>query len=201
MDPIPTGPRNDKQYLGKHGPNHWRVEDQSFRSSFEQYVQFINGTGSYLLTSDAHFMPISDQCFSMRNDVVLRVEEMQEWYPELIRFLGIEESARKGWAEESVWNVGPQAECFYSGPNGDCDYWSVGVPSAKAEAQASSTAGGAKTMHATNAAGKLAEHYTPALAEMVTTIYASDLQMFNYPVWHGDMKAFPSGAKGELYNR
>jgi hypothetical protein len=192
MDPLPSV--NNKLYGKKLGPRHYQLTDQRFRSSFGQYVHFINGTGRDLL-KDVHFKPISEQCFSMRNDVVLRVEEIHEWYPELIRFLGIEEHARKGWAEESEWNLGSQAdrECFYPRPDGDCDHWSVGVGTPDglhSMKEVEGSTGGAKTMHATNAAGKLAEHYTPALAATVTKIYARDLRTYHYPHWNGVLEDF-----------
>lgn len=40
-------------------------------------------------------------------------------------------------------------------------------------------------VHATGASNRLAEHYTPKAAEIISRLYADDFRILGYPLWDG----------------
>eukprot|EP00193_Tetraselmis_chui_P005677 CAMPEP_0177762688 /NCGR_PEP_ID=MMETSP0491_2-20121128/6477_1 /TAXON_ID=63592 /ORGANISM="Tetraselmis chuii, Strain PLY429" /LENGTH=181 /DNA_ID=CAMNT_0019278757 /DNA_START=687 /DNA_END=1232 /DNA_ORIENTATION=- len=73
---------------------------------------------------DPHFSPQVEHCGlpqGMRYDFYLKVEEMEEWYADLIHILGMEKTVSSGWGPEFDPGAAPDTpDCFYPLPGTTC---------------------------------------------------------------------------------
>lgn len=114
------------------------------------------------------------------NTRILKLEEIDRWYAEVVRTLGWEAEVR-----DSRWQGG----CFYTPVGSDC--------STALESRRSDAASGPHHLHPCHAqygrrgghqhgtCALMAEHYTPQVARIVTAYSWNDLVRFDYPKWDG----------------
>lgn len=69
------------------------------------------------------------------------------------------------------------SDCFFTA-TGDCRDMMKSQPPPKTQARSGS-------VHPTGASAKVLDYYTPAIAHIVNTLYARDLEILQYPVWDG----------------
>lgn len=155
--------------------------------------------------ADIHIKPLSLQCglqHGLRYSFILKLEEEHQWYPELVKFLGMEELVASGWAKFNA----PEEEfhrdldCFYRPTWMTCSEMNQTIHAAVSEKECNEaggrgTTGAARSAndllqedpginerpeHRTAAAAKLARFYTPEIAEMVRKMFRRDFELFGY---------------------
>lgn len=112
---------------------------------------------------------------------VLRVEDINLWYDDVVRLLGLQHLTSSGW---------PDAEqCFFSTPLNACNGPKVTVDERGGVEFVHPGAEEADgfTGHATGAgsAELLLSYYDEKLADMVTEMFQPDIELFGYPTWDG----------------
>jgi len=153
-----------------------------------------------------HFQPLHHKCglmSGMHHDLVLKVEEMDIWYKDLITLMGLEAVASSGWQAINSLKRPQRGEgvteeandCFYRRENQTCmamarELFSP-IPSAMCPPQAAHGANAASPHHVlsrdymqrgTAASDKVKLYYTPETARLVSEMYAGDLRSFDYPL-------------------
>jgi hypothetical protein len=130
---------------------------------------------------NAHFSLLTTKChWEGGYDYVLPVEQMEAWYPPLVRALGLVEALSSGWnLTTRFWRGG--RECFYAPRGRSCGWVREGADTAAPGGAAHAPA----TFHATNANEALDKYYTQALAAAVTRWARDDLAAFGYRAWDG----------------
>ena len=89
------------------GPPYGSVDYTNLTSSPEDFKVFVSDLYNHFLHSEKgmrdvnhHMRPVSMQCGipeGVQYNFVLKVEEIDVWYPDLISMLGLEEPASSGW--------------------------------------------------------------------------------------------------------
>ena len=97
----------------------------------------------------------------------LKVEDMNEWYDEIICMLSLQDAAGSGWQEPFLPYHG-DSPCFHSRPTSGC------------ASNCSRPGRQLRVVMPTHANDKLEEYYTEALAELVNSWAQADLQTFGY---------------------
>lgn len=111
---------------------------------------------------------------------IVKQEEMYEWFPPLVDELGIRSQVLK-----SVWTGG----CFYSAPNASCadtlnaQYKQGAHHGHRRTKQICATTKEQFEKHNTGSCARLLAFYTPEVADLVSDMYRTDLEAFNYPRW------------------
>ena len=146
--------------------------------SFEALVEHV-GRYPESVTRRAHFALQTSMCAGTPPGAapwrVLRIEEIETWYEELVCALGIAHAVQTGWSKYQVKGVAPRLPCMVPlgcGCRVDC-----GRRCAPHER--------GRGNHGTfnNADHLMSTYYTPRLARMVTTFARPDLDAFGYAPW------------------
>lgn len=157
-------------------------DDMTFEQFVEALDQEARGRPCSVRGMQEHACEQVAGCSGFKGPVYqLKSERQQFWYPCLVRMLGVEQLVSSGWSEFTHG----QRTC-YNAPRGSCDT-ALELPTEEELAMYDGR-GELKhegTLHATSAWVRLAEHYTPRAADIVTKLYAEDLKMLRYPVWDG----------------
>ena len=75
-----------------------------YRASPQEFTRFIRnllamrGNGRRI---NKQFAPVTEQCgigLGMEYDLHLRLEQMEDWYPDLVQLMGLEDFVRRGWS-------------------------------------------------------------------------------------------------------
>jgi hypothetical protein len=129
-----------------------------------------------------------------------QLEEAELWYPELIRFWGMEELVASGWARLNAQKdeeLNSDRDCFYHPAWMTCSEMNTTINAAGAGRECrevigegtrvSSFEGSASVHigHETGADRQLRTFYTPRIAEMVKEMYRQDFEMFGYDTEFG----------------
>ena len=112
---------------------------------------------------------------------MLKLEEMAQWYPSLVRELGLETTVATGWHRLT------HHECFYRLPGQNCSATNrTLLLGATATADPTRVEEIRKVAHNKNAHDHMEEHYTPELIRFVSNYARSDMDLFGYPQtpWH-----------------
>ena len=126
---------------------------------------------------------------------VLKVEEMQSWYPWVVRILGLNATV----SDNRLW---PAAGCFWKAPGQSCSEATreapppspvpapipVPVPLLVAAQNQRRCNDVVDKGHFTHACTKLLQYYSPELADLVTIWAHRDLDTFGYPPWRPSLE-------------
>jgi hypothetical protein len=136
----------------------------------------------------SHYAPISEFWHTRRcagnGTKRYKIEEMDEWYGALVQKLGWESATSTGWSRG----------CFYLPANGTCETALLPPTESRPTVGAHVQACGARSqasnnpVHRTSACARMAAHYTPEIARLVTAYASNDLAAFGYPRWEGDVR-------------
>ena len=147
---------------------------------------------------------------------VLKVEYMDEWYGDLVRELGLQQTVASGWGgrgEEQCFHVlrrhGSCAAtnrtltaCHADGSGAQRTATAAVAVVAAARSGGGDAAGGGaqadpqrllqhRQRHNRGTRSLMSKYYTPELARLVSSYAKSDIEAFKYPRWDGDpMKPF-----------
>jgi hypothetical protein len=170
------------------------------KASFAETIAAINHSISSRLMrtyfGHLHYAPISEAYTerghpcggdTLRRQIrdgsrrVLKLEEMEHWYPPLVRELGLEAAVATGWDRLT------SRQCFYELPDQNCSATNHTLYLHPTAAVAISTSVNAKTKgagtagHNKDASGHMQHYYTPELVQFVTQYARSDIELFGYP--------------------
>eukprot|EP00931_Biecheleriopsis_adriatica_P068731 TRINITY_DN42644_c0_g1_i1.p1 TRINITY_DN42644_c0_g1~~TRINITY_DN42644_c0_g1_i1.p1 ORF type:complete len:391 (+),score=54.29 TRINITY_DN42644_c0_g1_i1:41-1213(+) len=153
--------------------------------SFEEFTTFlstmVNNSADELCKLNHHLCTQVSGClFSGAAEVrVLKLEEMDSWYPCLAQEMGLSREDLVG----DRWSEFSGQPCFYA-QNGDCSF------SSKNASVHSEAVGRIDNIHGTGASSKISEHYTEKAARFVNSLYRHDFDVLQYPIWDGE-STFP----------
>jgi len=147
-------------------------------------------------TVNGHFQPISEGCGIQNGfeyDFILKSEEIESWYPDLVRMLGLQPSVLNEWlsldsAEGSTKpHTWMEEDCFFHGTGERCSDMAKRFegpsPSTCFHGDShmpSTVADHYDSGKATAADRKMKEFYTPSLLRVVAMLYREDIQRFGY---------------------
>ena len=132
---------------------------------FDAFVRAVVGAKEL----EDHFKLLCEQCgihVGMEYRY-LKVEDMNEWYDEIICMLSLQDAAGSGWQEPFLPHHG-DSPCFHSRPTSGC------------ASNCSRPGRQLRVVMPTHANDQLEEYYTEELAELVSSWAQADLQTFGY---------------------
>lgn len=144
---------------------------------------------------------LCDRCWlGFSNDTrILKLEQIDQWYGEVIRTLGWEDvvrdvrwdpsCARRSRLRSPGWNCNDtSSHCFYRPAGATCET-ALNGPASGAASALHMCERGAHGGHQHKGCEAMETHYTLELAGLVTKYARDDLVRFGYPEWHGDIRA------------
>ena len=145
-----------------------------------------------------HYGPISlvyPLCRDPRTRT-LKLEEMDNWYAELVRELGWEDTVATGWRSKNRAD-----SCFYHRPGLTCEQeLRTGQPpppppqrQQRPQMEHNDEQAGTercppredRTAHSSGACMQMRQYYTSQIAKLVSRFASDDLERFGYPRWEG----------------
>ena len=149
---------------------------------FDAFVRAVVGAKEL----EVHFKLQSQQCgidLGMEYQY-LKVEEIDEWYDDIICTLGLQDAARSGWQEPFLPYHG-DSPCFHSSRQCGCALNCSQPCNSPGRRLSGRTKRGrtAAPMRVTHADNELKQYYTEELAELVNSWARADLSTFGYDAY------------------
>jgi hypothetical protein len=175
-------------YLDKvvRGPNPF-IPGVNKTLSFKEFLQYLHERGPSRVNS--HFRSLSEKCYlkyELKYNYYLKTEEIDVWYADIIRLLKLEDVASSGWNIKTDWFKSDD-ECFRKISGKSCHETKILIKQKNREVQngLSHFITLRNSSHDSNAEAKIGIYYGPDEALLVTKMFASEFELFKYPVWSG----------------